>query len=58
MSHDEHIHLRPQEALERFFRTAYYGLVFVEGSFQHQGHAGNFFKRFDQRVITRVGIDG
>ena len=31
-SQEQHIHLGPQEAIERFFRTTYHRLVFIERS--------------------------
>ena len=38
-THDQNIHLRTEEAIERFFGPADDWLIFVKGSVEHEGDA-------------------
>ena len=53
---DEHIHLRPEKAVDGFLGTADDRLVVVERSIQHHGHAGEIAKFPDQPPVARVRL--
>src|SRR5260370_24383032 len=53
IAEDQRIHLRTQEAIDRFFRPANDRLVVVEGSVEHDGHAREIAESGNERVIAR-----
>src|SRR5581483_4144028 len=56
----EHVHPRPEKAVESLLGAAYDRLVLVERCIEDHGDAGEVAKRLDESVVARVGraVDG
>src|SRR6185437_16965507 len=52
----EHIHPRPQKAVERFLWRAYDRLVLVERGVEHHRNTSPVAEAFDEAMVARIGV--
>ena len=57
-SHDQHVHVRPQKAVERLLRAQHDRFVFVERRVQQHRHAGHALEGLDQIPVAGVRLGG